>query len=44
MDMKKFRCMNYGDWGGKDAEDLISGVDELIKKGVADPNKLGVMG
>ncbi len=41
---EKFRCMNYGDWGGKDAEDLLSGIDELIKKGMVNPGKLGVFG
>lgn len=41
---KTFRCLNYGDWGGKDAQDLISGIDALIKKGMADPEKIGVMG
>jgi len=30
--------------GGKDYEDLISGVDALIEKGLVDSNKLGVMG
>jgi dipeptidyl aminopeptidase/acylaminoacyl peptidase len=41
---KEFRCMNYGDWGGKDAEDLLSGVEALINDGLADPKRLGVMG
>jgi dipeptidyl aminopeptidase/acylaminoacyl peptidase len=41
---KEFRIANYHDWGGMDAEDLLSGVDFLIAQGIADPSKLGVMG
>jgi len=41
---KKFRHANYGDWGGKDFQDLMTGVDHLIEKGLADPERLGVMG
>lgn len=41
---KKFRCLNYGDWGGQDMEDLITGVNALVNKGLANPEKLGVMG
>jgi dipeptidyl aminopeptidase/acylaminoacyl peptidase len=40
----KFRYANYGDWGGKDYQDLMSGVDHVISLGVADADKLGVMG
>ncbi|HEX8127795.1 MAG TPA: S9 family peptidase, partial [Pyrinomonadaceae bacterium] len=40
----KFTTANVGDWGGKDYLDLMAGVDELIKSGVADPERLGVMG
>ncbi len=40
----EFRRANSKDWGGLDMDDLMSGVAEVIKKGVADPNKLGVMG
>jgi dipeptidyl aminopeptidase/acylaminoacyl peptidase len=35
---------NRADWGGKDYEDLMAGVDHVIKMGVADENKMGVMG
>ncbi|MBI3664838.1 MAG: S9 family peptidase, partial [Acidobacteria bacterium] len=35
---------NYDDWGGKDYQDLMAGVDHVIQMGVADPDKLGVMG
>lgn len=41
---KKFRYANYKDWGGGDYNDLMAGVDQLIQMGVADPNRLGVMG
>lgn len=34
----------YGDWGHKEEIDLLGAVDELIKRGVADPNKLGIGG
>ncbi|MCY7377497.1 MAG: S9 family peptidase [Pyrinomonadaceae bacterium] len=40
----EFRRANIKDWGGMDFQDLMSGVDEVIKMGVADENRLGVMG
>ena len=40
----KFTTANVGDWGGKDYQDLMAGVDEVIKMGLADPGRLGVMG
>ena len=39
-----FRTANREDWGGKDFQDLMAGVDYVIKMGVADENKMGVMG
>lgn len=41
---KKFRYANYKDWGGGDYKDLMAGVDHVISMGVADANRLGVMG
>lgn len=41
---RKFRSANLQDWGGGDYQDLMSGVDALVAQGVADPNKLAVMG
>jgi dipeptidyl aminopeptidase/acylaminoacyl peptidase len=41
---KKFRYANYKDWGGGDFKDLMAGVDFVIQQGIADPNRLGVMG
>jgi len=40
----EFRRANIRDWAGMDYEDLMSGVDHVIKLGVADPERLGVMG
>jgi dipeptidyl aminopeptidase/acylaminoacyl peptidase len=39
-----FRNANYRDWGGGDYRDIMSGVDALVAKGLADPERLGVMG
>ena len=41
---RKFRYANYGDWGNGDFTDLMAGVDHVIGQGVADPDRLGVMG
>ncbi len=41
---KDFRYKNYNDWGGGDYHDIMTGVDAVIKRGVADENRLGVMG
>jgi dipeptidyl aminopeptidase/acylaminoacyl peptidase len=41
---KTFRYANRADWGGGDYRDLMSGVDRVIAMGVADPERLGVMG
>src|SRR5262249_44695334 len=39
-----FTTANVGDWGGKDFKDLMAGVDTVIARGIADPDKLVVMG
>jgi dipeptidyl aminopeptidase/acylaminoacyl peptidase len=39
-----FRSANVNDWGGGDYQDLMSGVDAVILMGVADANRLAVMG
>jgi dipeptidyl aminopeptidase/acylaminoacyl peptidase len=39
-----FRTANREDWGGKDYQDVMAGVDHVIKMGVADSTKMGVMG
>lgn len=41
---RDFRYANYRDWGGGDYRDIMSGVDALIERGLADPDRLGVMG
>jgi dipeptidyl aminopeptidase/acylaminoacyl peptidase len=39
-----FRKANRNDWGGKDWEDINAGIDKLIADGIADPDRLGLMG
>lgn len=39
-----FRAANVRDWGGKDYEDLMRGVDAMVERGIADPNRLAVCG
>lgn len=34
----------YADWGDKDARDVLSGVDNAVALGMADPARLGVLG
>ena len=34
----------FADWGHYEVEDLLAGVDHVIRMGVADPNRLGVGG
>lgn len=41
---KEFRYANMRDWGFGDYQDLMAGVDRVIEMGVADPERLGVMG
>lgn len=40
----KFGNAVVGDMGGKDYEDLMAGVDYAIAQGLADPDRLGVLG
>ena len=40
----KFTVANIGDWGGKDFQDIMAGVDAVIARGIADPDKCVVMG
>jgi len=39
-----FRMANRNDWGGQDFDDLMRGIDALVARGWADPQRLGVMG
>lgn len=34
----------HGDWGHKEVEDLLTGVDHVLAMGIADPKKLGIGG
>jgi dipeptidyl aminopeptidase/acylaminoacyl peptidase len=40
----EFRRANSKDWGVGDYQDLMTGVDKVVEMGVADPDRLGVMG
>lgn len=33
-----------GDLGGREAADIVSGLDDLVEQGIADPRRLGVTG
>jgi dipeptidyl aminopeptidase/acylaminoacyl peptidase len=35
---------NRDDWGGRDLQDIMDGVDDLIDRKVADPERLGIGG
>jgi dipeptidyl aminopeptidase/acylaminoacyl peptidase len=34
----------YADWGHKEVEDLLAGVDAVVARGIADPARLGIGG
>jgi dipeptidyl aminopeptidase/acylaminoacyl peptidase len=40
----EFSNANVMDWGGKDFQDLMAGVDQVVGLGVADPDRLAIMG
>jgi dipeptidyl aminopeptidase/acylaminoacyl peptidase len=40
----KFVEANRADWGGKDYQDVMAGVHDLVNRGVADANHLGIAG
>ncbi len=35
---------DYKDWGGKDYQDMMAGVDWIEEQGIADPNRLAIAG
>ena len=41
---QRFVEMNRADWGGGDFKDVMAGVDFLIARGLADPERLGIAG
>ena len=39
-----FQRLNVNDWGKGDFQDIMSGVDSLIAKGIADPDRMALHG
>ncbi len=39
-----FTEANFDDWGGGDFQDVMDGVDTLVKEKIADPDRLGIGG
>jgi len=37
---ESFERANIRDWGGKDFQDIQSGLDELVRRGIADPSRM----
>ncbi|MEO8028785.1 MAG: S9 family peptidase [Bryobacteraceae bacterium] len=40
----KFIESNRNDWGGADFKDVMAGVDDMVKRGIADPNRMCIGG
>lgn len=41
---RAFAARVVGDMGGADAQDVLSGIDALVERGIADPARIGVTG
>jgi dipeptidyl aminopeptidase/acylaminoacyl peptidase len=41
---QKFLAANRGDWGGGDFKDVMAGVDDLVKRKIADPDRMAIGG
>ena len=41
---EKFLRANINDWGGGDYRDIMTGIDALVARGIADPDKLALIG
>lgn len=41
---RKFAELVVGDMGGADAHDILAGIDALVERGVADPDRVGITG
>ncbi len=41
---QKYALAIWADWGNKDGQDVLAGVDYAVKQGIADPDRLGVGG
>ena len=39
-----FQKAIFADWGNKEVEDLLGAVDEAVRAGIADPDRLGIGG
>ncbi len=39
-----FLAMELGDYGGAEVQDVLSGLDHLVERGLSDPERLGVYG
>ena len=41
---QEFARLNLGDLGGKDLQDILEGIDALVDAGIADNDRVGIMG
>ena len=41
---REFAALVVGDMGGGDVGDMLSGLDHLVSEGLADPERIGIMG
>jgi len=41
---QEFLSLELGDYGGAETTDLLTGIDNLVDRGLADPDRLGVYG
>jgi dipeptidyl aminopeptidase/acylaminoacyl peptidase len=41
---ERFMQANQRDWGGGDFRDIMTGVDALVSRGIADPDRLAILG
>ena len=41
---EKFQTAIYADWGNRDTEDVLAAVDDAVRRGIADPERLAVGG
>jgi dipeptidyl aminopeptidase/acylaminoacyl peptidase len=41
---REFLRANIGDWGGGDFKDVMTGIDMLVERGIADPGRLAIVG
>ena len=39
-----YQAANVGDLGGGDWQDIMTGIDTMVAEGIADPNRLAIMG